>query len=757
MELSSEWIGQYLEYGDLDTLTARLTAAGHAVEGRRTVDDLPDDAQNRGADVVLDIDITTNRPDCMCHLGMAREAAALLGVPLQDPAVHLLEDAEPTEHAASLAIDEPVDCPSFVALVIRGVKVGPSPDWLVRRLQSIGLRSINNIVDVTNFVLWETGQPMHAYDLDTLAAGADGKPEIRVRKARSGETLTTLDGVERTLTDDMLVIADAEKAIGLAGVMGGLETEVTETTADVLLEIAHFRPGAVRKAAKALGMKTDASHRYERGADPLACLQAGRRAMALFAEVAGGQVLAGHLQVSDLRDDWPPRVDLDLARLRVFGGAPLEASEVETILGSLGFALERTDDQAAVHSEAADGTTGRWRVTVPSWRWYDFEKAHAQDVYEEILRVYGFDRVPPTLPAISGIDAVPSASHQRRRRSQDLLAASGYAEAITFAFLDRPTDASFPSLLLESGSPDAVPLANPLSESYAVMRRSILANLTAVALWNQRRGASAVRLFEVGHVFGRERSDGDEGRADDRKADEAQTEGESFRPVDPRLIEREAVAVICGGRLGTPWSGEADLDFFDLKGVVEALCASLGVDVSCRAAAVTGMVAGTGAELVARLAGEDDAGDEADRVVGVLGQLDLDGATAPLFGAEILLDALETPDEPDLRVDPPSRFPGVSVDTTLTHPVAVTWGEIAAEIDSARADGAAEHLDEVTMIDRYTGAGVPDGAVNTTLTMSFVAPDRSLTQDEVNERHQRLTERLESRYGVDAEPAGADR
>lgn len=728
MELSTRWIARYLEIDDLDALAARLTAAGHAVEGRRTLDaDGPEDG-----DVLFDIDITTNRPDCMCHLGMAREAAALLGLPLDDPTLEdpTLEDptvesaegdapgGETADDAASLRVEDFDGCPSYLAYVIRGVRVGPSPDWLAAHLRSIGLRPINNVVDVTNFVLWETGQPLHAFDLATLGADADGKPAVRIRRARAGETLVTLDGEARELTPEMLVIADAERPIALAGVIGGLDTEVTDATVDVLLEVAHFTPSAVRKAAKTLGIKTDAGHRYERGANPLAPRAAGRRAARLIAELAGGTVLPGVLDDTKLRNDWPPRVELDLERLRVFGGAPIESDEVEASLGALGFALERLD---AGDSPTEPAT--RWKVTAPSWRWYDFEQAHAQDVYEEVLRAYGFDRIPATLPAIAGVDAPQSASLLRRRRTQDLLAAAGYAEAIDFAFLDRRVDAVYPSLL----GGVAVPLTNPLSEKYDVMRRSLLANLVAAAGWNQRRGADAVRLFEIGHVFAldAEHDDSDRGDAD---------------RVDPHLTEREAVALVCGGRIGSPWSRETELDFFDLKGAVDALFEELGVEVTVRAASVAKMLPGTGAEIVLA---------SSERVVGFAGQIDDESLQAPLFGAEILLDALEG--TRDLTVDASSRFPGVAVDTTLTHSIDVAWRDLAAEVDAARTgDNAVEDLVGFRLVGRYTGEGVPDGAVNTTLRFSFVAADRSLTQDEVNDRHRRLTDRLAARFGLES-------
>ncbi|HEX2162371.1 MAG TPA: phenylalanine--tRNA ligase beta subunit-related protein, partial [Thermoanaerobaculia bacterium] len=262
MLFSREWLSDYVELpGDPGEVAAGLTEVGLAVEG----------IEAAGGDVVFDVDVTTNRPDAMCHLGLAREAAVRFGVPLRLPDAAAPEAAERSEDVVRVRLDDPEGCPRYVARVVRGVTVGPSPEWLARRLRAIGLRPINNVVDVTNYVLWESGQPLHAFDLAKLARAADGRAEIVVRRAAAGERLTTLDGEERTLSPEVLVIADAERAVALAGVMGGEATEVTAATRDVLIESAHFDRRRVRLGARALGLHTDASHRFERGADPGAC------------------------------------------------------------------------------------------------------------------------------------------------------------------------------------------------------------------------------------------------------------------------------------------------------------------------------------------------------------------------------------------------------------------------------------------------------------------------------------------------------
>src|SRR6185436_4168303 len=462
----TRWLADYVDLPeDVRELGRRLTAAGHAVEG----------IEEKGDDVLLDVEVTTNRPDCMNHLGLAREIAVLYDRPLRFPAIAPPESDERVEDAAAVEVEEEIFCPRFAARVVRGIEVKESPAWLRERLLAIGLRPISNVVDVTNYVLWEMGQPLHAYDLDRLAGR-----KLVVRLARRGERLTTLDGVDRELDEQMLVIADAERPVGLAGVMGGLDSEVTEHTRDVLLEGAHFHRRAVRIAARKLGMHTDASHRFERGADPGMCERAVSRAAQLLAEIAGGTVLRGAIdvrgpQLSGQSAGWPPRGRLELAKLNAFAGAEIAGSDVERWLRGLGFALELMED-------------GVWEVTVPSWRYYDFqtrrEPPHAvypQDLYEEVLRIYGLDNVAAALPGIEGSDGPRTPEQILRERVRDRLAACGYVEAVNFAFQSRSLDGRFPSL--RPGT-EPLELANPLSEAYSVLRRSMAANLVESARFN---------------------------------------------------------------------------------------------------------------------------------------------------------------------------------------------------------------------------------------------------------------------------------
>jgi phenylalanyl-tRNA synthetase beta chain len=689
MLFSRDWLADYVELpDDAQELARRLTFAGHAVE----------QVEERDGDLLLDVEVTTNRPDCMNHLGLAREVAVLYDRPLRRPAPAAAADAERAEAAARLTVEDPEGCPRYAACVVRGVRVGESPEWLSRRLAAIGVRSLNNVVDVTNYVLWELGQPLHAFDLARL----EGR-EIVVRRARAGERLTTLDGVDRALDPEILVIADAARPVALAGVMGGLDTEVTAATVDVLLESAHFDRRRVRIAARALGMHTDASHRFERGSDPEICAEAAGRAAALIAELAGGTVLAGTLDVrAGGPERWRRHGRLDLAKLDAFAGVAVPRADAERWLAGLGFEIE-----------PAGG--GAWAVTVPSWRYFDFtprpeppHEVYPADLYEEVLRILGFECIPATLPGLPGADAPRSPALVRRERLRHHLAAAGYVEAIHFAFGDPAADAAFPSLRREARP---LRLANPLSERYSVLRRSLVPALVESARFNQRRGVAAVRLFEVATVF--------------------YDQGEGRLPDEP-----EHVGLVCGGRLGNPWEREAALDLFDLKGAIESLADAFGVRLAARPAELPGLLAGNAAELFR--AGRPE------EVMGYLGRVAAEEGY-PLYAAELALDALDALEAGagSLEVQLPSRFPGIDADHTLTHPLAIPW----AEIDGAISALAPPDLVSWRLKDRYQGEGVPAGAVNSTISFLYNSRERSLTQEEVNSRQAALAEELERRFG----------
>lgn len=683
MKFSRNWLSDYVELpATFEELAEGLTSAGLAVESSSAV----------GDDVLFDVDVTSNRPDCMNHLGIAREVGAIFGVPVKSPETSAPGSVRIESNSwGSIAIEDAEGCGRYVGVILRGIRVAPSPDWLVGRLEAVGVRSINNVVDVTNFVLWEYGQPLHAFD----AAKLRGE-RIVVRSARDGETLTTLDGEERELDARTLVIADAEAPIALAGVMGGLESEVTESSVDILIESAYFAPTRVRNDAKRLGLHTDASHRFERGADHEACLEAALRAADLIRELAGGEIEA---DVIDARSNMtePLEGSFSLAGLSNFAGLGIDAEFVSTRLARLGFVLTEIE-----------GPEPAWQVQVPSWRRPDFETDAAGAVYpayfyEEALRMLGLDAIPSTLPAIGGPDEGADESHRRREDARVYLAAAGLAETVTYSFGPVSADRRFENLV--QGPP--IEVANALSEQYAVMRRSLLPNLVEGALFNLRREAKAVRLFEFGHLF--------------------PGAGE----------EVEALGIIMGGTLGTPWSRNASLDLFDLKGVFEGLAAGRNVALEFAPREIRGFVSGTSADIVLATAGQS-------RRIGQMGRVDEAESPLALYAGEIAVEALGAAGVPEVSV--PSRHPGIAVDLTLTHALGESWTAIAEAIEEKRP----ELLTGFELIDRYLGEGVPEGAVNTTIAFRYGADDRSLTQDEVNRRHADLTEHLERRFAFDS-------
>lgn len=680
MHFSRNWLADYVELPkDVRDVQRRLTAIGLQVEG----------VEERDGDALLDVEVTSNRVDCMNHLGVARELAVIYGRPLRLPDCHAPEAEERVEKAGAVEVEDREGCPRYVARIVRGVKIGPSPEWLRVRLEAIGQRPINNVVDVTNFVLWEMGQPLHAFDLAKLSGS-----RIVVRRARPGEKLVTLDGAARNLDPEILVIADAGRPVALAGVMGGADSEVTDSTADVLIESAHFDRKRVRAAARRFGLHTDASHRFERGTDPEGCLEAASRAASLIARIAGGKVLAG--AIDRRHESFPPirKGRLDLSRLDAFAGVAVPGAAAERWLTGLGFQVESNGSKV-------------WDVAVPSWRFFDFQPrpdgtVYEQDLFEEVLRHFGFDNIPAALPGIPGSDAPKAPRQLLRETARDHLAAAGFAESIHFAFQSEEMDAAFPSL-----RPDAKPLrvANALSDRYAVMRRSLIPNLVETARFNQRRGAPAVRLFEIASVF---------------------YENPSAEVPD----QPEHVAVVCGGRLGSPWERETELDFFALKGALESLAEATGARLQFRPARLHGLLEGSAAEVYF--------GEER---VGYLGRV-AEEETYPIYVAEIALAALQG-GEASLKVSLPSRFPGIGADFTLTHSLDVAW----TEIDRAITDLRPADLISWELTVRYHGTGVPEGAVNTTIHFLYNSPERSLTQEEVNEWQLALIAELQRRFG----------
>jgi len=652
-------------------------------------------------DVVLEVEVTPNRPDCLSVLGIAREVTSLTRGRLTPPATGVTEHEPAAATLASARIDDADLCPRFGARVITGVTVGPSPAWLAQRLRASGLRPINNVVDVTNYVLWELGHPLHAFDHALLK-----DHRIVVRRARPGEVLVTLDGQTRTLNDGMLVIADAERAVSVAGVMGGASTEVGPATRTILLEAAYFKPGSIRRTARALGLSTEASYRFERGADIEGPPPALDRAARLIAELAGGRVARGVLDVYPA-----PRarreVRLRLARVqRVLGACPPKPL-VGEILDRLGFPAEEQD--------------GGFAVVVPSFR---RDVSLEDDLVEEVARVWGYAEIPSTLP--SG-----TLTLTRRPRSvvvpeavRRALTAAGLDEAINISLLDPER---LHHLGWAPGDSRVVSLQNPLAADRSIMRPTLLFGLLDSVATNVRRQNPHVRLFEIGRVY------------------EAQGPGKL-------PLEDNRVGVVFTGLRG-PWtwhSGKARVDVFDAKGAVEAVVEALGRGAVTVGALEPGsapyLEEGRGATVVAQ-----------GVPVGVFGELhpsvqrafDL---PAPVFFAELSLDRLDSPEPRRTVIEPIPRFPAIERDVALVVPAVVS----AADVDSAfeTIKSSVPLLRQFHLFDLYTGEQVGGGRKSLAYSLLYQAEDRTLTDQEVNTVHRRVVEQLRQSLGAEVRGAG---
>jgi phenylalanyl-tRNA synthetase beta chain len=639
---------------------------------------------------VIDFEITANRPDCLSHLGLAREASAVWTLPLRVPD-RVMPAAGPAE-GLEVRLEDPALCPRYCAQVFE-VRIGPSPGWLARRLEAAGVRPINNVVDVTNYVMLELGQPMHAFDLDRLAGRA-----LVIRRARAGERLRTLDGVDRELDPEMLVIADAERPGAIGGVMGGGDTEVGQGTRLIALESAYFHPPSVRRTSKRLGLKTEASTRFERGADIDAPPAGLARAASLLAQLGTGTPRGL------LIDRYPApreaaRIRLRAARIARLLGQEVPAARVAPILEPLGFAVEQT----------TDGAQPEWLVTVPSFR---VDVLREADLIEEVGRHYGFDRLPVTFPALTAPQAPPDERIARERLVRQVLTAAGFSEAMTFAFIER--DAALP--FCEPGVEPAA-IANPLSEKFAVLRPSLLAGLVDACAHNRRRERADVRLFETGSRF--------------------TSTGET----------RAVGFVWCGAADGPHWSLPARrVDFYDAKGVVEQLAAAFGIDVDCVHEDYPFLSRGRAAGVRAR-------GPNGSTPLGLVGQLLPSVAEArglppqeALFVAELDLEALSAAGRADdLKVESLPRFPSIVRDVSIVIDETLPAAAVRGTIRSA----APNTLVSIVEFDRYQGKGVPAARVSLSLRLTFRAPDRTLTDNEAEQAMARIVEALRAAHGAE--------
>jgi phenylalanyl-tRNA synthetase beta chain len=698
MKLSPQWIRDFVDLPvDDRRLSEDLTSIGIAVEG----------VSREGANTVFEMEIGTNRPDAMNHYGVAREAAALYNTSLKPIEIRLpsaagahggagaMQGSSPASHPFEIQIDDKDGCARYTAQIIRGVTIKASPEKIASRLALVDQRPINNAADASNYTLWEIGHPTHAFDLDLLEGG-----KIIVRLAHEGENLKTLDGVDRKLSTADLIIADTNKPVALAGVMGGFDTMITDRTKNLLIESAWFDPVAVRKTAKRHGLHTDASHRFERGADygatPVACaLVAGR-----IIESGGGELQGSAIDTVAREIDQAPIV-LRVSHVARILGAKLETHQIVGILNRLGFELI---PEPAIHPE--------FSVRIPTWR-LDVEREI--DLIEEIARLHGYNNFANTLPASSGaVVENPRAKKQAKIRSS--LLALGYSEAVSLSFISHEDAEAF------SSSP-VVELENPLSEEASLMRSSLLPGMLDMLAHNLNRGIEDVRLFEMGEVY---------------EAAGAST-AEHSRICLGATVSAMKNGISLGGILDQSKAG-SELDVFrSLKGDIETLLGAFQHE-SLTFDTQTGEYYDPGRSARALLDGEP---------VAQFGQLHSHAAVGrklrqTVFIAEVFADRLYGRSLREVRYEPLPKFPAVERDFSFLFDDSVTFEKIKSAAESV----ASSELRSFFPVEIFRGGSVPSGQYSILLRAKFQSLERTLREDEVGEWSAKIVSALKELGGT---------
>jgi phenylalanyl-tRNA synthetase beta chain len=677
MLISYGWLREFTDtHLSPDELRERLTMVGLAIDA----------VERHNGDAVLDVEVPSNRPDCLSHAGIAREVGVIARTPVNLPEIRAFKTAGRAVDLTSVEIRDVDLCPRYAARLVRRVNIGPSPEWLVKRLETIGQRSINNVADITNYVLHELGQPLHAFDFHKLSGR-----RIVVRRANPGEKLKTLDGVERTLTNDMLVIADAERPVALAGIMGGEESEISSSTTEVLIESAYFDPDSVRRTARILGMDTEASRRFERGADREGVLRAQERCVQLICELAGG------IATEDWVDVYPEQfvvreIYLRPQRIQDLTSLSVEAADVFRILTGLGFAVSPSGE--------------RLLCTVPSWR-VDVEQE--EDLVEEVARHTGYENIGSDLPPSSA-----SGEYQPTEMKQRLLRramnAFGFDEAISFSFIG-PEHQIEPLSTLESGEGEQPLLKNPIIEEAAFMRATLLPGLLNSLRHNLNHGIRDVRLFEIGRVFG----------------------GVSRGKLPD---ERLAFAVVAtgGASEANKAQAERELDFFDVKGALETAVDWMGASpLTFAQASAWHLRMGQSARI--KLSDGTD--------IGSIGRLAESVAANykfrnPVYVLELDLESLLNGPARVVQYASLPRYPSVVRDISLLLDRTVALDQI---LNAVREKHVADFRG-VKLVGTFEGGNIPSSKRSVTLRLEYRSDERTLRDEEVEERHAQLTSAL---------------
>jgi len=645
-------------------------------------------------DTIFEIGLTPNRADCLSVIGIAREIAAKLGTSLKTPSIVVPEGTAPASNHVGVTIQDPAGCPRYAARYINGCTIAPSPAWLVNRLQAVGVRSINNVVDITNLVMIELGHPLHAFDYRQVAGG-----QIVVRKAAENERFTTLDGQERILTASDVVICDAERAVALAGIMGGLNSEIKGDTRDILLESAFFDPPTIRRTSKRLGLHTESSHRFERGADIGMVPLALDRAANLMAELAGGTVAAGQVDTYPTPKQ-PVSVRFRPQRCNDIIGIELSGERMAELFRNLAF-------------HVATNADGSLQVGIPSWR-VDIEREI--DLVEEICRLNGFDQVPASMPVAAVSSDRPSRHQQLQRLVRDHFVAEGMNEIVTFSFIG-PDGTDKLGLGDDDPRRSGIKLCNPLAEEQSVMRTTLLPGLLETSSRNMSFRSLDLRLFEMRRIY-------------------VPTADEEL-PHEPIW----AAGLISGARFADSWcQQQAEADFFDAKAVLENLFEKLHLD-GIRWTADQPEAYYHPGKACRILCGTTSIGTLGELHPKVQARFELD---RPAYCFELDFEALVRLSGKRRAIVPPSRFPDSVRDLALLAPLELAAEQLLACVNGLRL----KELEQVDVFDLYQGEKIPAGQKSIALRLRYRSPERTLTDDEVSTLHQKVVDSLAKKLGV---------
>ena len=649
-------------------------------------------------DEILDFDLTPNRSDCLSMIGAAYEVGAILGRDVKLPETTVVEKVPAASELISVSIDNSELCSHYAVRVISGVKIGTSPLWLQNRLMAAGIRPINNVVDVTNYVMLEYGQPLHAFDGDRITGN-----RIEVRASREGEMIHTLDGQERKLEAGALLITDAEKPIALAGVMGGANSEVTEETVKIVLESAKFDGGTVRKLSRQLGLRSEASQRFEKEVDPNAVIPALNRAAMLIASLSGGIVQEEIVQSGGNAVD-PIVITLSLTKLNQFLGTSISSLEVKTLFERL-------------HFEYGDLPNDELAVKVPSRRG---DITLDVDLYEEVARLYGYDEIPTT--AIEGVTTQGGYTKPQllRRELRNLLTNGGLQEVMGYSFANREAEGLFPTLKENRYS---VRLAMPMSEDRSVLRTSLIPQLMDIAVFNRNRKQDNLALFEMGSVF------------------QSEEEVLTVQPIEIPVIG----LLLTGLNEDKQWNmNPAKVDFYDLKGAVESVLSYLGVEefITYEADRPEGFHPGRSASLFLHT-------PQMKKRIGVLGQIHPDMQRVheldDTYVAELLLEPLFTASTKPIEYRELPKFPAVQRDVA----VVVEEGVTAAALTQSIQENAGELLEQVQVFDVFTGSKLGEGKKSVALSLVYRHKEHTLTDEEITDVHGKVVQALEQTFGAE--------